>query len=123
MYAMLKDSDARVRNEAANSILEFNMLQAFHPNHRIELYSKSYMVTEFVAETLSNEVPFSMDNPSGCLNGFQPGFGFDDNQDNAQMKRVLGRHLFDITNMLFDLKSNEQLVCSFTLLEICRILT
>lgn len=109
MYAMLKDFDPRVRNEAANAILEFNLLQTACSNNKSKLCSKSTMVTELVAETLSNEVPFAIDSPAGCLVGFQPSF-YLDNDCNRQTMRILGKHLFDITNMLFDLKSNEQLV-------------
>lgn len=107
MYAMLKDSDARVRNEAANAINEFNVLQGTHKNKRPKLFSKNNLVTEFVAETLSNDVPFSIDNLSG--HGFQPTIHLNSCNE-LEMKKVLGKHLFDITNMLFDLKSSEQLV-------------
>lgn len=106
---MLKDFDPRVRNEAANAILEFNLLQTASSNNKSTLCTKSTIVTEFVAGILSNEVPFAIGNPVGCLAGFQPSF-YLDNNCNRQTMRILGKHLFDITNMLFDLKSNEQLV-------------
>lgn len=109
MYAMLKDSDARIRNEAAAAIIEFNTLQSNQKSNLTHKYSGNHLIVEFVADTLSNEIPFSLDNPSGILNGYQPGL-CDEENANRHMKRVLGKHLFDVTNMLFDLKSSEQLV-------------
>lgn len=100
---MLKDSDARIRNEAANAILEFNRLQLVGISNEID------SITVFAAEILSNEVPFSLNHPLEPLHGCQ--FGFNCTETDGQLiKRVLGTHLFDVTNMLFDLKSNEQLV-------------
>lgn len=109
MYAMLRDSDARIRNEAAAAIIEFNTLQSTKKSNLTHKYSGNHLIVEFVADTLSNEIPFSLDNPSGILNGYQPGL-CDEENANRHMKRVLGKHLFDVTNMLFDLKSSEQLV-------------
>lgn len=101
---MLKDSDARIRNEAANALLILNCCQLKHPNKGINL------MAEFTAEILANEVPFSLNNPVEPLHGFH--FASDSN-DQRKVKRVLGKYLFDLSNMLFDLKSTEQLVNDF----------
>lgn len=98
---MLKDGDARIRNEAANALLIFNLSQLKHPNKGINF------MAEFTAEILLNEVPFSIENSCEPLHGFQ----FAPNSyDRRKVKRVLGKYLFDLSNMLFNLKSTEQLV-------------
>lgn len=109
MYAMLGDSDARIRNEAAIAILEFNTLQSLQRSNVRHKNSKNYLTIEFIADTLSDEVPISLDNQHGILAGFQD-MMCDEHTDNRRMKKVLGKHLFDLTNMLFDFKSTEQLV-------------
>lgn len=107
---MLSDSDARIRNEAATAILQFNTFQITQGSkHK---YSDNHLQAEFVAETLSTEVPFLPDSSYGSSTGFQ--LSAFEGCDIPRMKRVLGKHLFDLTNMLFDLKSNEQLVRTFT---------
>lgn len=113
MYAMLADSDARIRNEAAAAILEFNTLQSVQRSNVIHQHSRNYLTIEFVADTLSNEIPISLDNQCGILAGFQAAL-CDERADSRRVKRVLGKHLFDLTNMLFDLKSTEQLVRTFS---------
>lgn len=100
---MLSDSDARVRNEAANALFELYCLP-FMGEH-----CKNHCIFEFAAEILSNEVPFYLNSPMEPLNGFH----LDLNRttySGQQIKRVLGKFLFDIANMLFSLKSSEQLV-------------
>lgn len=97
---MLSDSDARVRNEAANALFELYCSPFIDKNH------KNNSILEFVAEILSNEVPFSLNNPMEPLNGFHLGV----NNNKQQIKRVLGKYLFDLVNMLFALKSSEQMV-------------
>lgn len=109
---MLSDSDARIRNEAASALLEFNISQLMRINGGIRICPKIHLMSEFIAEILSNEIPFSMDNPSEPLAGFQLDlYGIKEN--NRQIKQVLGIYLFDLTNMLFDLKSSENLVRHF----------
>lgn len=112
LYAMLKDSDARIRNEAAAAINQFNRSQSMRKSNISHKYSGNYLTLEFVADTLSNEVPLLFENPPGILNGFQPGL-CDEEIHYRQVKKVLAKHLFDLTNILFDLKSNEQLVRIF----------
>lgn len=98
---MLKDGDARVRTEAANALLEFNLAQLKNTNNEINL------IIEFTAEILSNEVPYALNHPFDVLHGFQ---NISNGHYQTKVKRVLGKHLFDLTNMLFELKSNEKLV-------------
>ncbi|XP_031632927.1 huntingtin [Contarinia nasturtii] len=107
MYAMLKDTDARIRNEAATAIFEFNLSQAMRKTNVAHKHASDTLTIEFVTETLSNEVPFSMVNSTGTLTGYQSGLG---DVGHRQLKRVLGKHLHDLTNKLFDLKSTEQLL-------------
>lgn len=109
---MLCDSDARIRNEAAAAILEFNKFQVIHSSKATHKYSGNHLTIEFMAETLSTEVPFLSDNYYGTLTGYHPST-YNEEIDSREMKRMLGKHLFDLTNMLFDLKSNEQLVRNF----------
>lgn len=100
---MLKDGDARIRNEAANAL--FELFCSASVGERGETHS----ITEFAAEILSNEVPFHLDDPMEPLRGFH----FQLNRDESnyqQIQRVLGKYLFDLANMLFSLKSSEQLV-------------
>lgn len=100
---MLKDSDARVRNEAANAMLEFAISQLKHTNDRMNL------IAEFTAEILSNEIPFSLDIPINSLHGSK--FSLNSTQNVGRpIQKVLGKCLFDLTNMIFELKSSEQLV-------------
>lgn len=118
IYGMLKDSDVRIRSEAANAILDFNTLQAQRLNKQTNMCVKSSTIlAELVAETLLNEVPFSIDSSAGCSDGFHRAFDLS-NSDSQQMGTILGKHLFDITNILFDLKSNEQLVWNLWFLPI-----
>lgn len=100
---MLKDSDARIRNEAANAMLEFNISQLKRTNERVR------PISEFTAEILSDEIPFSLDNSMETFIGSK--IQCNSTQDsNRPIRRVLGKYLFDLTNMIFDLKSSEQLV-------------
>lgn len=96
---MLRDSDARIRNEAANALYELYCSQFV--NERC----KDSSITEFAVEILSNEVPFSLNSSMEPLSGFHLGMNC-----TKQIKRVLGKYLFDLANMLFALKSSEQLV-------------
>lgn len=98
---MLRDSDARIRNEAANALFELNC------SPFIDESSKNSSIAEFAAEMLSNEVPFSLNSSMDPLSGFHLGM---DCTKHQQVKRVLGKYLFDLANMLFALKSSEQLV-------------
>lgn len=100
---MLRDSDARIRNEAASAMLEFNISQLKRTNNGLKL------IAEFTAEILSNEVPFSLESPLDPLHGCQSMLNATQN-DGRPINRVLGKYLFDLTNMMFDLKSSEQLV-------------
>lgn len=100
---MLRDGDARIRNEAASAMLEFNISQLKRTNNGLNL------IAEFTAEILSNEVPFSLECPLDPLHGCQSMVNATQN-DGRPIKRVLGKYLFDLTNMMFDLKSSEQLV-------------
>lgn len=104
---MLKDSDPRIRNEAATAIFEFNTSQSIRKSNATNKYSRDTLSVEFVMETLSSEVPFSTENLTGSLIGYQSGLS---EVEHRQLKRVLGKHLHDLTNKLFDLKSTEQLV-------------
>lgn len=115
MYTMLGDSDARIRNEAASAIFEFDTSQCMRKSNVTHKYFGNYLTIEFMADTLSNEVPFALDNPCGILTGFQLGL-CGEKTNNRQVKRLMGKHLFDLTNILFDLKSNEQLVNKFILI-------
>lgn len=103
LYQMLRDSDARIRNEAASALFELYCSQF------IDESCKNSSISEFVAEILSNEVPFSLNSPMEPLNGFHLGIN-STKCDYQQIKRVLGKYLFDLANMLFALKSSEQLV-------------
>lgn len=96
---MLRDSDARIRNEAANAL--FNL----YCSQFIDDSCKNSSITQFSAEILSNEIPFSLNSSMDPLNGFHL-----DVNCTKQIKRVLGKYLFDLANMLFALKSSEQLV-------------
>lgn len=98
---MLRDSDARIRNEAANALFELHCLPF------IDESCKNSSIAEFAAEILSNEVPFSLNSFIDPLSGFHLGM---DGAKHQQVKRVLGKYLFDLANMLFALKSSEQLV-------------
>lgn len=112
LYAMLGDGDARIRNEAAAALFEFHTFQVARYNKATNKYSGAHLKVEFMAETLSNEIPFSLDCPLGTLTGFHPALG-SGGADNRQLKKMLGKHLFDVTNMLFGLKSSEQLVTKY----------
>lgn len=112
IYTMLSDSDGRIRNEAASALLEFNIAQITRINGGIRKCPKNHLMSEFIAEILSTEIPFSLDNPSEPLTGFQLEL-YDIEENNRQIKLVLGIYLFDLTNMLFDLKSSEHLVRNF----------
>lgn len=101
---MLRDGDARIRNEAATAMLEFNSSQLKHTNHGINL------MAEFTAEILSNEIPFSLDSPLELLHGCHQLMLNSTQNDERPIKRMLGKYLFELTNMMFDLKSTEQLV-------------
>lgn len=114
MYAMLGDSDARIRNEAAAAILDFNTLESLQKSYVMHQHSRNYLTIEFVVDTLSDEIPISLDNQCNILAGFQAGL-CDGHTDSRRVKRVLGKHLFDLTNMLFDLKSTERLVRTFSI--------
>lgn len=98
---MLSDSDARIRNEAANALFELHCSQFIDEN------CKNSSIAEFAAEILSNEVPFALNGSVEPLNGFHLGMTSAEHQ---QVKRILGKYLFDLANMLFALKSSEQLV-------------
>lgn len=100
---MLRDSDARIRNEAANALFDHYCTQF------IDASCKKSSISEFAAEILSNEVPFSLNSPMEPLSGFHLGIN-SPTYDSQQIKRVLGKYLFDLANMLFALKSSEQLV-------------
>lgn len=106
---MLKDSDGRIRNEAAIAIFELNTLQLTRKYNAMNKYSGNHLAVEFLNETLSIEIPFSLENSAGALTGFQPALCRKD-IDRRQLRRMMGKHLFDLTNMLFDLKTTEQLV-------------
>lgn len=100
---MLRDSDARIRNEATNALFELYCIQFIDKN------CKNHSISEFAAEILSNEVPFSLNSPTVPLNGFH--LELNATKTNYQhIKRVLGKYLFDLANMMFALKSGEQLV-------------
>lgn len=101
---MLRDSDARIRNEAANALFELNCSQFIDESY------KNSSIAEFAVEILSNEVPFSLNSSiEPKLDEFHLGIN-STNYNYQQIKRVLGKYLFDLANMLFALKSSEQLV-------------
>lgn len=100
---MLGDSDARIRNEAANALFELYCVPLIDKN------CKNSSISEFAAEILANEVPFALDSASGPLNGFHLALHSTQNH-HQQAQRVLGQYLFDLANMIFALKSSEQLV-------------
>lgn len=106
---MLSDGDARIRNEAANAIFEFNKFQITRHCNATNKYAGVHLKVEFVNETLSNEIPYSLDCEFGTLTGVHPAL-CNDGDDGRHLKRLMGKHLFDIANMLFDLKSSEKLV-------------
>lgn len=109
VYGMLKDTDARVRNEAASAIARLYLLQiervACVKNHNTE----HLLIAELVAELLTTEVSLALDKSAGSLIEFYPGFSHQ-NVSERHVKTVLGKLLFDITNKLFETKSTEHSV-------------
>lgn len=99
---MLNDADPRIRNEAINALCEFNFLKSLRCQKN-EKYSNKHVIIEFISDILSQEVPYSL-KPSNEM------FISLDSQNNQQIERYLGKCLFDLTNMLLELESKEQLV-------------
>lgn len=102
---MLNDADPRIRNEAINALCEFNFLKSLRCQKN-EKYSNKHVIIEFISDILSQEVPYPLQ-PSNEMF-----ISLDNSQNNQQIERYLGKCLFDLTNMLLELESKEQLVNS-----------
>lgn len=88
---MLGDSDARIRNEAAIAIFEFNKFQVSRHSPATNKYSGVYLRVAFVAETLSNEIPYALESESGTLTGVHPDLCNDADAE-RHLKRLIGKH-------------------------------
>lgn len=98
---MLKDEDPRIRNEAIKTIC--NLTIKHFPKLRHYKYTMAnHLTSEFMLSIVSGEIPYLLDNQRDWyINGIE---------NNDQSRNNLGMCLFNLTNMLFEMQSKEQLV-------------
>lgn len=94
---MLGDVDARIRTEAIKAICDLNVSHSLRNEHSSMDRS---LVSEFLLENISIEIPYLLNHQTIKKRI----------ENNGQMKRNLGKCLFDLTNMLLDMESKECLV-------------
>lgn len=97
---MLSDADQRIRTEAINALCDFNLLQIQRIKYNSSPEICLELVTEFISKILSHELKCDLTKSS--LSPIT--------EQSVPAKRHFGHSLFNLTNMLLNLESNERQV-------------
>lgn len=101
---MLGNADQRIRNEAINALCDFCELQVQRVEYNAGLNANQQLITEFISEFLSQELPYPLYN---LVNDPKVPVG---DSNFVKVKRNIGKFFFNITNILMDLESNDRQV-------------
>lgn len=97
---MLKDEDPRIRNVAIKTICDL-AIRHFPKLSKKKYSMANHLASEFMLSIASAEIPYLLDNQRDWyINGIE---------NNDQSRKNLGMCLFDVTNMLLEMQSKEQL--------------
>lgn len=100
---MLSEADLRIRTEALNAVSEYITLQASRCVTHTQI-ADTDLIMEFIGNALAQDVPYQLQTASRPFR-----FAFDANEKQA-IEQSLGKCLFDLTNLMLELESREQLV-------------
>lgn len=103
MHGMLSDANVRVRTEAINAVGDHIAMPLLrHPQQKP--IADTDIIMEFIGNVMVQDVPYQFQAANQPMKfTLEPG-------ERHAVERALGKCLFDLTNLLFELESCEQLV-------------
>lgn len=100
---MLSEVDLRIRTEAINAMNEYIMCQSLRHVKQDQIGDRDVII-EFIGAALIQDVPYPLKTTNQSSR-----FLFEMDEKQA-IEQALGKCLFDLTNLMFELGSREQLV-------------
>lgn len=103
IYAMLSEVDLRIRTEAINALNEYILCQSIRYVKQDRIADKDVII-EFIGGALVQDVPFLLKTANQSARFIL------EMAEKQAIEQAMGKCLFDLTNLMFELGSREQLV-------------